>query len=152
MLADFEHDADLDMLHWSCRTLYALSDEHVTHGTKALKMELYPSEYPGLVFTPPIRDWRGYRLFAFDVFNPQNEPVSFTVRIDDSRHYPSYGDRFNKKFTVSPGAHHVTVPFADLRTSGTNRPLEMKNIERVFLFVAGPKIRLVFFIDAMQLQ
>lgn len=152
MLADFEHDAELDMLQWSCRTLYALSDEHVTHGKKALKMELYPSDYPGLVFTPPVRDWRNYRLFAFDVFNPQAEPLSLTVRMDDSRHYPPYGDRLNKRFTLRPGLNHIVLPFAELTTSGTNRPLEMKNIERVFIFAVGPKTKQVFFVDAVQLQ
>ena len=48
ILFDFESDSELDRFHWQCHTLFSLSDEHATHGKKSLKLELFPSDYPGL--------------------------------------------------------------------------------------------------------
>ena len=69
MLHDFETDSELDQLHWSCHTLFALSDEHATHGSKSLKLELYHSDYPGLSFIPSVMDWRYYRCLALTSIN-----------------------------------------------------------------------------------
>jgi hypothetical protein len=52
ILFDFETDAELDRMHWKCFTMFTLSGEHVTHGAKSLRMELYPSSWPGL--TPKL--------------------------------------------------------------------------------------------------
>jgi hypothetical protein len=47
MLFDFEEDAELDRLQWRCFTLFSLSFEHAAHGEKSLKMEFFPSRWPG---------------------------------------------------------------------------------------------------------
>ena len=73
VLFDFESDAELDQFYWKCYTLFNLSDENVTHGTKSLRLELYPSEYPGLAPMLGVNDWRRYKAFLFDIYNPEDE-------------------------------------------------------------------------------
>lgn len=151
-LADFESDAELDRLHWSCKTLFFLSGEHVAHGAKSLKMELYPSEYPGLNFVPRVKDWRGYAELSFAVFVPPGGPESITVRIDDDKKNTEYGDRFNKRFLLQPGANRIVISLTDLKTSDGRRMIARSHIERLYIFSASPAVKKIVYLDAVQLQ
>ena len=150
VLADFESDDDLNRVHWQCHTLFFLSDENVTHGKKSLRIELYPSNYPGLSFKLTKNDWSKYKNLAFDVFNPQKE-ISITVRIDDALEYPGYEDRFNKKFAIKHGLNRINIPFNSMRTSGTERIIDPKNIFRFLIFISYPHEKSVLFIDYVHL-
>jgi hypothetical protein len=128
VLFDFETDAELDHLHWQCFTLYSLSDEHISHGGRSLKLELYPSNWPGLTPKLAVRDWRGFKAVRLDVYNPSLKDVQITVRIDDRKDYPDYADRYNKAFILLPGLNNLSIPLDKLVTSGTRRNLDLKKI------------------------
>jgi hypothetical protein len=151
ILFDFEKDEELDHFRWKCHTLFTLSDQHATHGIKSLKLDLFPSEYPG--FAPIIRDtdWSKYGALRFDVYNPQNTDLELVARIDDNRAYPDYADRYNESFVVKPGANTVKIPFDSLKTSGAKRPLYLKMIYRLHIFMARPKEKTVLYFDYMRL-
>jgi len=151
IIFDFETDEELDHFHWKCRTLFALSDEHVTHGSKSLKLELYPSEYPGLAPMIKDTDWRRYGAFQFDVYNPEEKDIVLSVRIDDKEDYPDYADRYNNSFAIKPGANAITIGFDSLITSGTKRVLNLTMIYRVIIFVAQPKEKTTLYFDYFRL-
>lgn len=151
VLFDFEADEELDRFHWGCHTLFALSSKHATHGAKSLKLDLFPSEYPGVA--PMIKDtnWSQHRALCFDVYNPQDKDIPLTVRIDDKKDYPDYADRYNRSFKLSPGSNKISIPFWSLVTSGTNRQLNSKMIYRVVLFIVRPEKRITLFFDNIRL-
>jgi len=151
VLFDFEADEELDQFHWQCHTLFALSDEHATHGTKSLKLELYPSEYPGLAPMIKNTNWSYYKVLRFDVYNAQDSDIKLSVRIDDSKDYPDYADRFSKSFIVKPGTNTIRIPFDSLITSGTKRLLNMKMIYRFLIFMVQPKEKAVLYFDNIRL-
>jgi hypothetical protein len=151
ILLDFESNAELDQLHWSCHTLYSLSDDHATHGSKSLKLDIFPSDYPGMNFVPAIKDWRDYKQLSFDVYNPLQESVTMTVRIDDKKDYPEYNDRYNKGFVLNRGNNHVVILLDSLLTSVANRHLNIAHIHRLFIFVGHPKVKLTLYVDAINL-
>jgi len=151
ILFDFETDEELDSFHWKCHTLFALSDEHVTHGSKSLRLELYPSEYPGLAPMIKDTDWSKYGMVSFDVYNAQEEDILLSVRIDDKEDYPDYADRYNRSFVVKPGPNTITIPFDSLITSGTKRLLNLKMIYRMLIFMAQPKEKTLLYFDYMRL-
>jgi hypothetical protein len=151
MLFDFEADQELDQLHWSCHQLYSLSPEHATHGSKSLKLELFPSDYPGLTTILPIKDWRGYKTFDFDMYNPSDLNIQISVRTDDKENYPEYNDRYTESFIVRPGSNHISIPLATMITAGTKRHLDFAHIHRLFVFIAHPKAKTTLFIDAVKL-
>lgn len=150
-LFDFESDDELDRFHWKCYTLFALSDEHATHGSKSLRLELYPSEYPGLAPMIKDTDWSKYRAFQFDVFNPQDADIRLSVRIDDREDYPGYADRYNRTFVVVPGANTITIPLDSMITSGSKRSLNLKMIYRLVVFMGQPKNKTVLYLDYLRL-
>jgi len=151
VLFDFETDTELDRLHWSCHTLFSLSDDHATRGAKSLKMELFPSAYPGLATEPRASDWRGYHEVCFDAYNPMDTSVRIEVRIDDQKNFPEYEDRYNKSFVLKRGTNRIVIPLETLVSSGTNRPLNLGRICRLFIFMNHPAQRTILFVDNISL-
>ncbi|HEX8947875.1 MAG TPA: hypothetical protein VF790_02865 [Dissulfurispiraceae bacterium] len=151
VLLDFESDRELDRIHWDCHTLLSLSDRHVSHGSKSLKLELFTSEYPGLSPVLGENDWRGYRALLFDIYNPQENAVRITVRIDDREDYPEYRDRYNGGFTLAPGPNRIRIPLGALTTPGAARRLDLGEIRRLFIFTARPERKVVLFVDYIRL-
>jgi hypothetical protein len=151
MLFDFESDEELDNFQWKCHTLFSLCGEHVTHGKRSLRLELYPSDYPGIEPLLGVNDWEHYKVFAFDIFNRQPTGINITVRIDDRQDYPDHEDRFNRSFMLEPGPNRVRIPLDGLATSGNRRTLDLKGIYRVFIFMAHPEERTVLYVDNIRL-
>ncbi len=152
ILFDFESDSELDCFHWKCHTLFSLSDEHATHGKQSLKLELFPSDYPGLAPMLASNDWRGHKAFSFDVYNTHNIAIPLTVRIDDSKDYPDYPDRYNQTYILKPGANTIAIPLDKLITSETTRKLNLKTVYRIVIFVAKPIERIVLYFDNIKLS
>lgn len=151
VLNDFEADSDLDRIHWQCRTLFSLSQEHVTNGKKSLRMELFPAAYPGLSLKLDERDWRRFDSVAFDIYNPQDEALEITVRIDDREDYPDFDDRYNGRITLMPGSNNLRIPLNSLRTAGTDRSLNLKTIERFLFFFVDTNETYRLYVDNIRL-
>jgi hypothetical protein len=151
VLFDFESDAELDGFHWKCHTLFRLSDEHVSHGTRSLRLELYPSKYPGLAPMLEKDDWKGYSALCFDIYNPAKKEHRISMRIDDREDFPDYENRYNKSFILKPGLNRMSFPLDSLVTTGGNRSLDLKNIYRVLIFMVNPSEKVVLYLDHMRL-
>jgi hypothetical protein len=151
ILYDFETDAELDHLYWNCHTLLTLSSDHATHGSKSLKMELFPSDYPGLTPLLDVTDWRSYTEFCFDLYNPSGKPVRLGVRIDDRKDYPDTGERYNRDFILKQGNNHIVIPLAAVIASGSKRHLNLATIRRVFIYMNHPVKRTTLYVDTISL-
>jgi hypothetical protein len=152
ILFDFESDSELDRFHWRCHTLFSMSDEHATHGKKSIKLQLFPSDYPGLAPKLNVNDWSSYTTFSFDVFNVQDTGISLKIRIDDNKNDPDYPDRYNKTVFLQPGANAVVIPLNTLETSRTKRKLNLKNIYKIITFMAQPAEQVVLYFDYLRLK
>lgn len=152
ILFDFESDRELDRFHWKCHTLFSLAKENATHGKCSLKLELYPSQYPGLAPMIADNDWSNYKALKFDVYNPKSTPLEITVRIDDRVECSNYGDRYNKVFHINSGINHVIIPFSQLLTSGTNRLMNVKFIYKLLIFMAHPEDETILYVDYIRLE
>lgn len=151
VLFDFETDAQLDRLSWNCHTLYSLSSEHVTHGSKSLRLELYPSEYPGLSAALKVHDWRHRGILSFDISNPGNTVMPIGIRIDDRDDYPDSTDSYYKIVQLPPGPSSVTIPLEGLKTVGTSRRMDLKTIRAFQLFTPHLGAKAIIYIDYVRL-
>jgi hypothetical protein len=151
VLFDFESGGDLDRIHWKCHTLFSLSKEHATHGSKSLRMELYPSAYPGVTPILKDNDWSRFRALAFDVYNPEENEIKLRVRIDDKKEYPEYEDRYNRSFVLRKGGNRIEIPIESLVTSGTKRRLDARTIYKVIIFLVNPPGKRVLYLDYIRL-
>lgn len=152
-LNDFESEAALDALRWKCRTSYARSPLHATHGRSSLLLTMYPDEYPGVAFHlwGRRRDWSGYDRLALSVFNPQEQPLRWHYRIDD-RQQPPYADRVNGTLELRPGMNHIALDLRALRTSGSRRPLDLGRIQALCFFLVSPPAPVRLYVDDVRLE
>ena len=151
VLFDFESDSELDQLQWKCHSLFTLSDMHATHGGWCLKMDLYPSSYPGVSIKLWTVDWHSFDSLCFDLFNPQPILLPLTVRIDDRPDYPDYSDRYNAGFSFTPGINHFVLPLAHLVTTGSRKSLNLKHICRFLIFMVNPAQKTTCYLDNVRL-
>jgi len=151
VLFDFESESVFDECHWKCHTLFSLSDNYAAHGQKSLKLALYPSAYPGLSPKLKHHDWRGYKAFCVEVYNPSLETLTLVLRIDDKKDALEFSDRYNKRFKLLPGANSLKIPLESLKTSVTQRPLDLKNIYRFLVFMSHPDKKQVLYLDYFRL-
>lgn len=154
---NFETDDELDRLYWGCGTLYSLSEQHVTSGAKSLKVDMYPplsdskNLYPGPAFVQFKEDWSGKNFLLFDVTNPQKESLETTLVINDQEN-PPYRDRYNGIIVIAPGANKIRIPFKDMITTGTLRPLDMSNICYVKILLIKPQKMHTLYFDNFRLE
>ncbi len=152
MLFDFESDVVLDELHWRCQTLLSLSDNYFAHGKKSLKIQMFPSPYPGFYPALSHKNWAGYESFSFNVYNPSCETIELTLRIDDKKESFKYSDRYNKTFKISPGNNKLMIALDDLKTSISQRPMNLECINRFMVFISSPDKKHVLYLDYFRLN
>ncbi|MBU4262640.1 MAG: hypothetical protein KKC76_12360 [Proteobacteria bacterium] len=150
-LFDFEKTSELDHLHWVCGTFMEQDKQHATSGQYSLRVEMYPSaEYPGFKagFT---KGWQGYKKLLVDLYHPGLNEMTIAYRIDDRDDNPSFADRANGRIVLQPGANIFTLDLENLKTSGTDRKLDLEGITGLYLFVHRPPQPVVLYLDNMRL-
>ena len=147
VLFDFETDACLDRIRWRCHTRFSLENVHATHGRRSLRMVFYPSEYPA--FSPMIdtHDIQCYKGLSIDIYNPENGTVHIHVRIDDKKGAMDPKDRYHQLIALKPGHNQIRMPFRFLRTTGTRRLMEPKDICKFSIYMTHLNEPVVLFFD-----
>jgi predicted MPP superfamily phosphohydrolase len=151
-LFDFESRAELGSLNWECHKWFELSEENVTSGRHSLKVLLPPGRYPGIDFKEFRRDWFAAGFLKMDVFNPSEEEFKFHIRIDDHKSGWAYAKRFDVNFVLKPGMNNISIPTESIRTNVHSRPLNLKKIERLMVFIPNNPIKRELYIDNIRLE
>ena len=152
ILFDFESDEDLKRLNWECHKWFELSEEHATSGKHSLKVSLPPGQYPGINFEKIKKNWSEGNYFGMDVFNPSEERITFHIRIDDNKSGWEYADRFDINFELKQGINHISIPADSIRTNIHHRPLNLKRIERMMVFIPNNSKKRELYIDNIRLE
>ncbi|MBU4315659.1 MAG: hypothetical protein KKF30_00140 [Proteobacteria bacterium] len=152
VINDFEADADLDRLVWKCRTLYSLSTQYASNGKFCLKLDMYPTAYPGVTFKGYPEDWSRFDALAMNIFNPPENKgdCRITLRIDDQEKTPPYQDRYNGTFLLKPGLNRINIPVGEIKTP-RGRPLDLDRIQTFILFTVEPPEKKTLFLDHVRL-
>jgi predicted MPP superfamily phosphohydrolase len=151
-LFDFESDSDLKRLNWECHKWFELSEENATSGKYSLKASLPSGQYPGISFQEIPTDWSRGKYLKMDVFNPSKEDLTFHIRIDDSKSGWEYADRFDMNVEMKPKMNHLSIPTDSIKTNVRSRPLNLKSIKRMMVFIPdNPKPREIY-IDYIRLE
>jgi hypothetical protein len=121
-------------------------------GDKVAKITFLPAEYPALIINEPYPDWRGYERLVFDVYSERDTTVALALRIDDARHNNEYGDRFNRKLVIQPGANRVVIPLADVERAPRGRTMDMAHVRGVVLFAVRPREKFSVWVDGVRVE
>jgi predicted MPP superfamily phosphohydrolase len=149
---DFETEEDLKDLNWECHKWFERSTEHATSGRYSLKVMLPPGQYPGISFKNFSGNWSGFRKLEMDIFNSSIEKIAFQIRIDDHESGWDYADRFDKDVPLNPGPNHITIPLDTIKTNLHSKPMNLKKIERMLVFIPGNRKTRELYVDNIRLN
>ena len=97
------------------------------------------------------RTWfRSTFNFSIDVYNPQEETLRLTIRIDDHKSN-NYETRFNKRYSLIHGSNRIVIPLQAIKTNPKSRDLNLNKIERLLLFLSNPKTPFILYFDNIRL-
>jgi uncharacterized protein len=152
ILFDFESEEELRNFNWECHKWFELSSENTTSGKHSLKVSLPPGQYPGINFKNFRCDWSGNKELKLDVFNPSQENIQFHIRINDHKSGWEYADRYDKTFTLAQGMNDLNISLDTLKTNLNPRPINLKKIERMMVFIPDNKKLRELYIDNIRLE
>ncbi|MFA5014856.1 MAG: glycoside hydrolase domain-containing protein [Actinomycetota bacterium] len=119
-----------------------LSKDYVTEGKHSLKV-VYPIDRWPSINTKRLKyNWGGFDYFCLDVFNPQEETLAFTVRLDDSTK-----NRVNIDCLLKRGWNKIKIPISQI-----SQRIDVSRILYVVLFLNEPVRRYKLYFDNMRLE
>ncbi|OEY67873.1 hypothetical protein BG841_01995 [Marinobacter sp. X15-166B] len=117
----------------------------------SLRVELDTERYSGASLDNLASDWRDYRHLVLILYNPDQDPLAMTLRINDRAHdrgNNAYEDRFHTRLVVAPGLNRFAVPLTDVQQAPAGRAMAMDAIRRLLLFTSRqPAPRTVYLLD-----
>ena len=119
-----------------------LSNKYVTQGKYSLEVGFPKEDLPSLNTKRLPQKWGQYDSFAFDVYNPQKESISFAIRLDDV-----HKKRISIPRTLENGWNKIKISRADIAEK-----IDAGNIRFVVLYLDGPDKRYKLYFDNMRLE
>ena len=123
-------------------------------GARSLRIELSPGRYAGTTLRRSFGDWREYTHLDMSLFNPDTEPLTFSVSIRDGEHFRRgghYPDRYNGRFVISPGWNDLRIPVEQIRTAPQGRELDLSDVAEMVIFTANLTQPRVIHLDRVKL-
>jgi hypothetical protein len=156
VLADFSHSIGAGFI--SARLTQIEVVPLPTDGTgaseqKALRIRFLPGRWPGIEFTEPPPDWRGFDTLVFDVLNSEPEELAFVVRIDDEMHNGRFADRYNHEFHVPAGTRTlVKIPLSEIESAPRTRRFDLAEVHRIVVFRSATSTAETMYLVGVRLE
>ena len=134
VIDDFESEQSIE--RWDGPA--SLSAEHVTHGDKAMLLDLSDRRERTLETVELPADWSGHELLVFSIFNPSDRIQSGKIQIIDSKaddeqaYWAGQSYRGDKVFMV-PGWNHYEFKIRNMMVEEGDRALDIKTIRKLAL-------------------
>ena len=109
-------------------------------------------DYPGFIIDDPVPDWTGRAALRFAVYSAEDTSVTLHMTVEDHLHNREYTDRFNRSFTILPGANRVSIPLEAVESGPTGRPMDMRSIANINVFVYRPARPVTLYFDDFRLE
>jgi hypothetical protein len=154
ILCSFESPLDLKFVSPQDATLKIVdAPQEATFGDRKCGcLELKPALYPGITIWETCPDWNGYDSLEFRVFNPGNDSVVMSIRIDDRFQNGDCSDRFQGMRLLLPGNSRISISLQEVRLSPKQRELDIHNIVTFWLYFTRLQGFVTLFVDRIGLK
>lgn len=148
LLSDFSTPFELE--RWDGAAGMEIINLDATPAGHRLKISLGTEQYSGVGMKYPVADWRGYKTVNLSIFQPDDEPLSITIRIHDAAHEAGadpyrYNDRFNRRYALVKGWNEIQIALAEVASALSARRMDLSRIMDISLFsVALAKPRVIY--------
>lgn len=120
----------------------SLSKKYVSEGNYSLKAAYPIEDLPSINTKRLPRDWRNFEYFSLDVYNPQDERINFTIRLDDSNK-----TRVNINHPLEKGMNEIKIPISQIANK-----IDIGSVSFIVLFLNNPDKRITLYFDNMRLE
>ncbi|MEQ9410359.1 MAG: hypothetical protein RIK87_21670 [Fuerstiella sp.] len=155
LLASFERNRELGGW-WPEEAEIERSREWASDGQYSLKIMTRPAWFTGASMECLNRDWTTCRRLLLDIFNPQKETLTLTIKLYDQKHKADgfeSNDRFEHSVVVPPDSRiTVSIPFADVTAAPEYRDMQLNNMAGIELFSVNTRQPHVYFVDHVRLE
>jgi hypothetical protein len=96
----------------------SLGRDHATHGHYALVIDRNPGSNMELATVHFPRQWTGYDVMEFDLYNDSEIPGTIWVRVGsqfDARRFYPRSQKFARAFSLRPGPNTISIQMDDIR-------------------------------------
>ena len=103
-----------------------------------------------------LRSFASYSTFKVDIYNPQDRPVTFFNRIDDSQS-TNYGSRYNKDDCIAPPGKSTfeidltSLTCSNARNFAERRKLDLSKLKLFGLSLGDSPKTTILFLDNVRL-
>jgi VanZ family protein len=126
---------------------------HPGSGPLGLRVPLDRGSWPGVTLEEPEPDWRGWQRFVVDVANPDDQPLSVVVRVNDQQHVNRYEDRFDVGVELPPRTRRRLVFRVDaIEAAPRGRRMDLSQVEKIVVHHTGPAPGRVLYVMGMWLE
>lgn len=154
MLSSFERSRELGS--WArYRSEFERSTDWSSHGDYSLKVTLPPGEYPGVAMVWFKHDWREFSHLHLDLMNPNDEPLTVSVKLFDKYHTMTgyqHNDRFHRDYVLEPGVPlPVDIDLAEVESAPESRKMILKWMWSIEIFSCDVKQTQFLHVDHLRL-
>jgi hypothetical protein len=115
------------------------------------RLSVHGWERAGLSIEDPWPDWTGYDELRLRTFLPGGRPVTLVLRIDDRVRREHPADRYERAFTLQPGAGELRVPLAEIAAGPRFRQLDLAHVHLLLLYARRVPEPFVVYLDDLRL-
>lgn len=142
-----------ELLRW--RGKITRVQEAASHGDYSLRVGIGQEKYSGIALNTFLGDWRGYKVLALDIFNPDEDALPLIIRVHDKTHdltNSAYNNRFNRRFVIEPGWNRLQIPLQEVRLAPAGRSMHLGEIRALGIFTVWSQRDRVIYIDNLRLE
>lgn len=155
LLADFETPFEASRFEGKTGSV-SLSRERAFHGKRSLKLSFFPGLWSGVTLQYFPFDWHRYTQLHFAVYNPEQQPVSLEVLIQDTLHKQRnmpYNDLYSRITSLPAGNWTVVrIPLAEVQKAPPTRQMDLTHIRSLGFFVEREAKPLTLYLDTIRLE
>jgi hypothetical protein len=152
LLSDFE--TPFEKYRWDPYAEIGIDKTVARTGNNSLKLILNTDNFTGafLKFFPS--NWKGFISLNFSIYNPEQDSLMITCRINDSHHWKrdyQYSDRFNKKYYLKNGWNDISISLENIKKAPKSRFMDLAKIDLIGIFAVRLAKPRIIYIDNVRL-
>lgn len=99
-----------------------------------LWVRTFSNTWSGVYYDGGAQDWSNYDSLLIRSYNPQDESLELSLRIDDTGNCSKYADRFNRTFQIEPGENSIRISLEEIKNGPEARTLNLEEIRFLYIF------------------
>ena len=148
VLSNFE--SGYDFQRWKGTTKRVKSFK--SQGQYGMQVKFRENRYSRFEIANFPRNWSDFSNLCFDIYNPDDDSLPLTIRINDYKYNRRRNDRYQQPLLVKPSWNYICIPLEEIKNGPSNRELELNAVRRIVVFAYQLETTRTIYTDNWRLQ